>query len=153
MMKKEENNVFKAAVESSSEISTAYKLGLKALKRSDASKIQVSDTRKLNGSVDLDYTLKTLYPDANRWDYVIGYDSKVCFVEVHPAYTSEITTVAKKYIWLKKWLKEKASDLNSLPRMMPAFVWIQSGKCAILPTSKHSKQLAVIGMPRPMLKL
>ena len=149
----QKKNAFLDAVESTPEICASYKNGLQALKRSDTGKVTASDTRKIDGSVDIDAAVKTLYPDANRWDYAIGYDSKVCYVEVHPAYTSEIDTMLKKLSWLKGWLKDKAPDLNSLNKMTPAYVWIQSGKCAILPTSHQSKKLAQIGLPKPALTL
>lgn len=147
------NNAFKVAVEATPDISFAYKSGLQALRRSDAGKVTTSVTRKIDGSVNIDETLQTAYPNANRWDYAIGYDSKVCFVEVHPAFTSEIDTMLKKLAWLKGWLKDKAPKLNEVSKMKPAFVWIQSGKCAILPTSRQAKKLAQTGMPRPLLRL
>lgn len=147
------SNVFKVAVEATPDISAAYKSGLQALRHADASKVTTSVTRKIDGSVNIDETLQAAYPDANRWDYAIGYDSKVCFVEVHPAFTSEIDTMLKKLAWLKGWLKDKAPKLNEVSRMTPAFVWIQSGRCAILPTSRQAKKLAQTGMPRPLLRL
>lgn len=149
----QKSNVFMQAVEATPEIAAAYKSGLQALSHADAAKIAVRNTRKIDGSVDIDSTVKSLYPQANRWDYAIGYDSKVCFVEVHPAYTSEIDTVVKKLNWLKEWLKGKASKLDALPKMNPAFVWVQSGKCAILPTSKQAKRLSELGMPKPLLTI
>jgi hypothetical protein len=100
----QKKNAFLDAVESTPEICASYKNGLQALKRSDTGKVTASDTRKIDGSVDIDAAVKTLYPDANRWDYAIGYDSKVCYVEVHPAYTSEIDIMLKKLSWLKGWL-------------------------------------------------
>ena len=155
MEKQEQNkvNVFREAVEATAMIATAYKGGLQALKRADARKVTASDPWKIDGSVDIDGTVKALYPDDNRWDYAIGYDSKVCYVEVHPAFTSEIDTMQKKLIWLKVWLKNMAPKLNGVQKMSPAYVWIQSGKCAILPTSHQAKKLAQMGLPRPSLKL
>ena len=148
-----ENNVFKAVVEATDDIRNAYCKGLHALKHVDAAKITSSDMRKVDGSVDIDNAVKVLYPNESRWDYAIGYDSQVCFVEVHPAYTSEIENLINKYVWLLKWLKNKAPQLDNLPKMTPAYVWLQSGKCAILPTSRQAKKLAAVGMPRPTLKL
>lgn len=147
------SNVFREAVEATADIAAAYKSGLQALKRADAGKVTASDTRKIDGSVDIDSAVKALYPDDNRWDYAIGYDSKVCYVEVHPAFTSEIDTMLKKLTWLKGWLKDKAPKLNEMQKMSPAYVWVQSGKCAILPTSGQAKKLAQTGLPRPSLKL
>ena len=150
---KKKTNAFQDAVQATSDTSSAYRKGLQALRRADSAKIKPGDSCKIDGSVDIDCAVKTLYPDANRWDYVIGYDSKVCFVEVHPAYTSEIDTVIKKYRWLTGWLKDKASKIDGLSKMTPAYVWVQSGKCAILPTSNQAKKLASIGFPKPVLHL
>lgn len=147
------SKTFREAVEAIPEICTSYRSGLHALRRADACKVTASDTRKIDGSVDIDDAVKSLYPVENRWDYAIGYDSKVCFVEVHPAYTSEIDTMLKKLTWLKGWLKDKASELSILTKMTPAYIWIQSGKSAILPTSQQSKKLAQIGLPKSSLKL
>ena len=146
-------NSFEDAVRATSDISSAYRKGLKALKHADSAKVKSSDSRKLDGSVDIDGAVKAIYPEANRWDYAIGYDSKVCFVEVHPAYTSEIEVVIKKFQWLTGWLKDTASGLDGIPKRTPAYVWIQSGKCAILPTSNQAKKLASIGLPKPVLQL
>lgn len=141
------------AVLATPEIREAYRSGLQALRRADAVKIKPGDRYKVDGSVDMDSTLKALYPEANRWDYAIGYNAKVCFVEVHPAYTTEIDTMVRKFRWLMEWLKEKAPRLDAIPRMTPAYVWIQSGKSAILPTARQSKILASIGLPRPRMQL
>ena len=153
MKKRKTNNAFRKAIIATPEICCAYCNGLQALRRADAVKIKPGDKYKVDGSVDIDSAVKVLYPEANRWDYAIGYDAKVCFVEVHPAYTKEIDTMVKKFHWLKEWLKEMAPQLESIPKMTPAYVWIQSGKSAILPTAKQSKILASIGLPRPGLQL
>lgn len=145
---------FQQAVESTSEVSNAYKPGLQALKNGETGKIIVVDSKKLEGSVDIDSVLKYTYENANRWDYTIGYDNKVCFVEIHPAYTSEVTTMIAKLTWLKSWLKEKAPEINKLPKIVPTFNWIQSGKCAIIPGSREEKKLATYGLkPMNVLRL
>lgn len=153
MKKRKITSAFEKAVKATPEICGAYCEGLQALKRADAAKIIPAEKRKVDGSVDIDRALIALYPEGNRWDYAIGYDAKACFVEVHPAYTTEINKMINKYNCLVAWLKEKAPQLESFPKMKPAFVWIQSGKNAILPTAKHSKMLATVGLPRPTLTL
>lgn len=116
-----EKSNFQKAVEGTPEISTAYRSGLQALKRSDRSSVAVSDPWILDGSVDIDTAVQENYPNENRWDYAIGYSGKVCCVEVHPAYTSEVSTIGKKLRWLKTWLKEKAPLLDAIPKATPAF--------------------------------
>lgn len=140
---------FQQAVENTPEVSNAYKLGLQALKKGETEKIIVADSKKLDGSVNIDSALMDPYKDANRWDYVIGYDSKVCFVEIHPACTSDVTTMIAKLEWLKSWLKNKAPEINNLPKIEPTYNWIQSGNCSILPNSRQYKKLATFGL-KPM---
>ena len=137
---------FQKAVEGTPDISTAYKSGLQALNSSARGAIVVADTRLLDGSVDIDTAVQEKYPNDNRWDYAIGYSEKVCYVEVHPAYTSEVSTIEKKLKWLKAWLKEKAPLLDAIPKATPPFVWAQTGKGAILPQSSQAKRLATLGI-------
>lgn len=149
-----EKSKFQQAVESMSGLSGAYKSGLQALKKGETDKVKAADSKKLDGSVDIDSALKDTYKDANRWDYAIGYDGKVCFVEIHPAYTSEVTTMIAKLSWLKSWLKDKATEINDIPKIVPAYNWIQSGKCAIIPGSREERKLATYGLkPMKLLRL
>lgn len=145
---------FQKAVEGTPDISTAYRSGLQALKRSDRSAFDLADTRLLDGSVDIDTAVQEKYPNENRWDYAIGYSGKVCYVEVHPAYTSEVSVVENKLRWLKIWLKENAPLLDAIPKATPAFVWAQTGKGAILPRSSQARKLATMGIAvTPVCKL
>lgn len=137
---------FQKAVEGTPNISTAYRSGLQSLKKSDRSSVTVADTKHLDGSVDIDTAVKEKYPNDNRWDYAIGYSGRVCYVEVHPAYTSEVSTIEKKLKWLKAWLKDKAPVLDAIPKATPAYVWSQTGKGAILPQSSQAKRLATLGI-------
>lgn len=137
---------FQIAVEGTAEISTAYKAGLQALKSCDKQKISASDSHKLNGSVDIDSAVKDLYPEENRWDYAIGYDDKVCFVEVHPASTSEVETMLKKLSWLKQWLKNKAPKLSSIKKTKEPYIWLSTKSMGILKTSSQFKKLSASGI-------
>ena len=141
-----EKSNFQKAAEGTPDIATAYKSGLQAWKRSERSSVSASNPWILDGSVDIDTAVKEKYPNDNRWDYAIGYSGKVCYVEVHPAYTSEVSTIQNKLRWLKTWLKEKAPLLDAIPKATPAFVWAQTGKGAILPQSSQAKRLATLGI-------
>jgi len=111
-------------------------------------------TQDVDGSVDIDHAVESLYGDDPRWDYAIGYDGKICFVEIHPAYTSEVRKMISKLEWLKKWLKDKAPLLDDMQKISPAYIGIQSGRCAILPGSRQAKELAEAGLkPVPFFKL
>ncbi|MDR0865987.1 MAG: hypothetical protein LBO74_13795 [Candidatus Symbiothrix sp.] len=128
---------FKEAVEITPEIVNGFQTGLTALGK-HKEKIAVSNTRLLEGSVDIDLTTKPLYPHENRWDYALAYDKKVYFVEVHPANTSEVDVVLKKLQWLKDWLKNKAPHISSLKADAP-YYWIQSSNFAIKTSPQYRR--------------
>lgn len=133
-------NVFQKAVLVTSDVSFGYCKGLQAMK-SNSSMLKASDTRKLQGSVDIDDCTKNLYPHDARWDYAIGYNDKAYFVEVHPANTSNIVEMMNKAKWLETWLKNKALELGKIRE--DKFYWIPSGKVAILKSSSQYRQLAL----------
>ena len=137
---------FQKAVEGTPDISTGYRSGLQALKRNERSSVVATDTRRLDGSVDIDTAEQEKYPNDNRWDYAIGYSGKVCYLEVHPAYTSEVSVFENKLKWLKTWLKGRAPLLDAIPKATPAFVWVQTGKGGILPRSSQARKLAAMGI-------
>lgn len=128
-------------VESIPMIAEAFQDGLKAIEKKDSSKIKASDTRKLSGSVYLDEKLKGDYPHDARWDYIIGYDEKVYFAEVHPANTSNVDEVIKKKNWLASWLNAYAKVLKD-NMVTTSYHWLASGKIAILKNSPQYRRLA-----------
>lgn len=133
-------NVFQQAVLATPDVSSGYCKGLQAMK-SKSSVLKVSDTRKLQGSVDIDDNTKNLYPQDARWDYAVGYNDKAYFVEVHPANTSNVVEMINKAKWLESWLKNKAVDLGKIRE--DKLYWIPSGKIAILKGSSQYRQLAL----------
>lgn len=133
-------NVFQKAVLATPEVSSGYCKGLQAMK-GNSPMLKVSDTRKLQGSVDIDDCTKSLYPQAARWDYAIGYNDKAYFAEVHPANTSNVIEMINKANWLEAWLKNKATDLAKIRE--DNLFWIPSGKVAILKNSRQYRQLAL----------
>lgn len=139
-------NKFKKAVESTDDVKSGYCKGLKALKKIDRSKVSCSDTSKLDGSLDIDTNVMALYPDSDRWDYVISYSGKVCYCEVHPAETSEVTKMIGKLAWLKQWLKGKAPAINALPTCTFKYVWVSSGRVNVLPSSREAKRISGSGI-------
>lgn len=138
---------FAEAVAATPEIAGAYQRGLQALKGEHRNRIEADDTRSLAGSVDLDRTLKTAYPQASRWDYAVGYpvaghDDQVAYVEVHPANTSKVDDVIAKKNWLTNWLHGK--PLDGLPKR--GFYWVPSGGDHILRGSRQFRQLGQAGI-------
>ena len=143
-------NSFKKAVENTPDIAKCYQSGLQAL-GSYSKKIELKDTSLCSGSIDIDACTRTHYPEDNRWDYALCYNSKVYFVEVHSANTGEVSTVFKKLIWLKDWLNHKAPEINKLKAPEP-FYWVQSGKYKIEVRSSQARRIATMGL-KPIPKL
>ena len=133
-------NKFKKAVEATPDIKDGYCDGLQALGK-NSKRVNASDTRLLNGSVDIDACTEKLYPNESRWDYVVGFDSHAYFLEIHPAKTREVESMIKKKQWLDSWLSAKAPTLKDLA-VTNVFYWIPSGGCDIIATSSQSRKLA-----------
>lgn len=87
---------FRMAVEGTPDVANGYCPGLQALENVDKTAVKLNDKRRVDGSLNIDKETKHLYPNEPRWDYAVGYDDKVFFVEVHPANTSNISEMAKK---------------------------------------------------------
>lgn len=145
-------NGFKKAVEATPDIANGYRAGLSALGL-HASKISVTSTALIEGSVDIDTCTTAKYPSSNRWDYVFSYDGKAYFIEVHSANTSEVTIVLNKLQWLKDWLNQHATEINKLKASKP-FYWIQSKGFSIPKTSPQYRAAVKAGLkPIPKLNL
>jgi hypothetical protein len=147
--KKKPKNIFKSAIQATPLLKDAYKEGLQAL-GNYSNKVTPSDTKKGEGSVDIDLAVKNvevnsvkLYAQACRWDYAIGYDGKVYFIEVHSAETSQVTQVLKKHTWLKDFLVTQAPELNKQDKQ---FYWISSKGNDIVKRSSEARQLAQSGI-------
>jgi len=137
---------FQSAIENTTLLKDHLKNGLQAL-GSNSSKVKPTDTRKCEGSVNIDNAVERKFPSSNRWDYAVGYNSKTYFIEVHPADTSEVKTVLEKLAWLKSFMIENAPELNKEPR---SFHWISSGGVHILPNSPQARKLALSGISQPV---
>lgn len=137
---------FQVAVEQTEDVKNGFCAGKQAIKNADRSKVYTADSKKLQGSLDIDNQVKMLYPQDPRWDYAVSYDDKIYYFEVHPAETSEVDKVVSKVKWLKKWLKTKAAKINELPKADHPYIWVQSGRYAILPTAKEKMKLSAVGI-------
>lgn len=134
-------NAFKQAVTASPEIAEGYCQGLQAL-GPNAYTIAPQDTKKLSGSVNLDTHAREKYPEDPRWDYIIGYEDKAYFLEIHPATNSQnITEMYNKARWLKSWLNDKALALKAITDRETLY-WVPSGKCNFLSGSPERRKLA-----------
>lgn len=146
MQTKSAKCAFQMAVEKTEEVKNGFRVGKQAIKNADRNKIDVADNKKLQGSLDIDSLVQTLYPQDPRWDYALSYDDKIYYLEIHSTETSQIDKVISKVKWLKNWLKTRASEINKLPKAEHPYTWVQSGRYAILPTSKDKMKLSVAGI-------
>lgn len=136
---------FEAVVKTVPDISNGYKSGLGAL-GANSRYVSVKDTRKLDGSVDIDACTHSKYPDEHRWDYVFSYGERAFFVEVHPATGGSVKEMKAKLEWLQTWLKQQAKPLDDYSSGKPRFSWISSGKCGLLKSSPEYRRAAMLGL-------
>jgi hypothetical protein len=145
------SKTFKEVVQATPDIKTCYQEGLQALGK-HSKKIILGETRKCEGSVFIDECATPKDHQGNRWDYVFAYKSYAYFVEVHSAYTNEVTTVLRKLQWLKDWLNQRAPELNKIKAKEHPFYWIQSNNFAIPRHLPEYRRIAQAGL-RPIKKL
>lgn len=156
---------FREAVIQTPQLGTdAYRPGKQALgKHSDRVVCRSGEEgRRFTGSVNLDEALRDAYPDAPRWDYGLGIragqsSEAVVWIEVHPAYTSEVSAVLAKLEWLKNWLHGSAPLLRELTCRNPGrvYFWLASGGVHIPKTSPQARRLSQAGVefPREVIEL
>ena len=72
---------FQLAVENTEEVKNGFRIGKQAIKNADRNKVIVADSKKLQGSLDIDNQIKILYPEEPRWDYALSYEDKIYFFE------------------------------------------------------------------------
>ena len=136
---------FEDAVKATPQICDKYCTGLKALGKHSA-KIKFSCSAEIDGSVNIDEATKQYYPNDYRWDYVVGYKGRTYFFEIHPAATSQVDVVKRKYEWLKNWLRNDAPKINSLEKANNAFFWIYTNRFDIPYTSTQYKKAVAMGL-------
>ena len=138
---------FRTAVEDTDEIAAYLRSQLDALDKAHRNRIHAGRTSRIAGSVDIDSALQSAYPNARRWDYVVGYrrnnqEDRAYFIEVHPAEAGEVERVLGKKKWLEGWMQGKAlGDVR--PR---EFVWLSAGGIRIPPNSPHKRRLSAHGL-------
>lgn len=148
-VKTNENPDFKASVAETPHLEKGWKPGLQALRAEDRPHIEPEDTRQLRGSVDIDTALAQSEPNANRWDFAIGYQHSdrrkevIYWTELHTASDSEVKVVIRKAQWLLNWLGNDGKRLNQFERDI---VWVSSGPTTFTLTSPQRKQMSAAGL-------
>jgi hypothetical protein len=147
---------FKEAVEKTPHLENAWEPGLQALRAQDRPHIEPEDTHRLTGSADIDTALMRIYPQANRWDFAIGYqhtdrkDEVIYWTELHTASDSQVKVVIAKVQWLLGWLKGDGQLLSAFERDI---VWVSSGRTSFTLSSPQKKQMATAGLRHVGLRL
>lgn len=140
---------FRRAVGLTPHLQNALRPGLQALRAQDRPHVAPEDPRLLQGSVDVDSALQRRQPNANRWDFAIGYRHAnrqkdfIYWVEVHTAADKQVKVVLRKLNWLRSWLQGDGNPLDQFDR---EFVWVSSGATTFTPDAPQSKQLAQSGL-------
>ena len=140
---------FKKAVGLTPNLATAWKSGLGALRSRDKPHVAPEDPRRLKGSADIDSALQPHQPNANRWDFAVGYrhtdrtQDCVYWVEIHTGNDKEVKVVLDKLRWLRTWL---AGDGILLNRFERDFIWVSSGATSFTLGSPQLKQFAQLGL-------
>ena len=138
-------NKFEDVIKTVTDIADAYCPGVKALGAYTAY-VKTKLPRLIEGSVDIDACTEKLYPNANRWDYVISFKGKAYYLEVHPATAGEVRNVVAKKAWLVDWLGKKAKALDAYPSAKQKFTWVPSGKFGLSKTSREYRMIATRGL-------
>jgi hypothetical protein len=144
----------------------AFHAGKQALKGEHRDLVKCRNARRFTGSIDLEAALMSSPPreQINPWDYGLGFRENdgreaAIWIEVHPASTSEVTTILKKLEWLRNWLRNEAPELHAMSRRSsgescflwlatPAGVHIRSGS----PQARRLQQ-AGLTLPRQTIEL
>jgi len=136
---------------------SALRNGKQAL-GNNAACLACNNPRRFRGSVELDGTLRAAFPNANRWDYGVGFAQSrskevAVWVEVHSATEGEVEVILRKLLWLKNWLRNSASSLNQLTERTDgssAFFWVATDAgVSITPKSRKAKLLQQAGLDLP----
>jgi hypothetical protein len=140
---------FKESVAATPHLKNSFCEGLQALRAEDKPHVEVEDTRKLAGSVDVDTALQKAQPQANRWDFAIAYNHTnrseefVYWTELHTASDSQVKVVIKKAQWLVCWLKNEGHPLAGFERDI---LWVSSRATSFNLTGYQQKQMAAAGL-------
>ena len=138
---------FQSAAHATAAVAPRYRSGLQAIRGAHRSLIRISDSRRLDGSLDIDRALRQARPNDPRWDYGVGIKlhegGRAVWIEVHPASSSHVGPVLAKLAWLRTWLENEAPALN---QVKARYVWLATGTVALPGNSPKRKLIAQRGL-------
>ena len=132
-------------------------LGKQAMENRHRQQIKEGGGTRVVGSVDLDGHFQRTEPEANRWDYAVGFRRSKEFavwIEAHPASSpQDVGLVIRKLGWLKGKLRKSGfRGLARLTELAPAasrYCWLYQGSCRFRAGGKEQRVLAKHGMRLP----
>lgn len=136
---------FRKAAEGTPDVADAWRPGLQAISSINKEHMRAETPQRLRGSVNVDETLREEYPQEPRWDYAVGHQpvngkgEMIYWIEIHPASEHGVTEVLNKLQWLTQWLNDSAPLLREI---LPAFIWVSSGKTSFTARSPQARKLA-----------
>ncbi len=118
--------------------------GLQAIVKGEGrGQIAAGDDACLLGSSFIDEDCNKALPNDSRWDYVVGYAREqvpvAFFIEVHSAYTGEVSKIEKKLVWLETFLRQP--DQKKLAALEREYHWMASGKIKIPKNTPQYRRL------------
>jgi hypothetical protein len=135
-------------------IANVLRPGLQAL-GANSKRVVIAAPNTALWSVDLDGARRIRYPNDPRWDYGVewrrGQAQGIAWVEVHPATSSEVTTVLNKLKWLKARLNDHAVACSGLPA---TYHWVATDAGVHIDTARRRRlNAAGLQMPRSRLRI
>src|ERR1019366_4607371 len=142
---------FKETAEATPDLVGKWSAGLGAFEAKDKPHVKPEDTStgRLRGSVYIDKALLAIFPQANRWDYAIGYqhDNRstefIYWLETHSGNDSQISVMLRKLEWLRTWHKGDGKELAKFDKL---FVWAPSGATSFTKGATQVRILADKGI-------
>ena len=119
----------------------AIQSGIRAVRGGDASCIAEPLRSAFKDSLDLDMATRPAHKDDHRWDYLLGHAATghVVALEVHPAETSEVTSVIAKRETSQRHLQAHLEP----GAHVAAWYWAASGRTAFVPLEKNKRRLSL----------
>ncbi len=143
-------------------VRSALKPGKRGMKGEHRWQVDCAKPERITASFDLDAAYAKAQPQANRWDYGLGFQEQdgketALWIEIHPASPGEVDVVLRKHQWLLNWLKTEARELASLSRRPSGgkiFFWLATASGVnIRRGSFHARRLQNAGFDLPRQKM
>ena len=119
--------------------------GLSGIASVDKKYYRITDKNDTVLSLNIDECFQQLYPQANRWDYLIQNNTKrrILFSEVHEATNHGVDLIKKKFDWLYDMIHHEDSGFFFEPKHhnLMEFYWIRTGKYMLNKNTTAFKRL------------